>query len=143
MSGANHAGRDLPEGYPFQSDWEITPRDAAEAMRTRPNAFVAIDCREPSEWETARVDGMVLIPLGEIQSRIEEIEALVAGNGAHPRGLAVICHHGRRSMKAAMLLRQLGIDNAMSIAGGIDWWSRSVDPRVPRYTKDASGCRVV
>jgi rhodanese-related sulfurtransferase len=145
MSGANDAGRDLPDGYPFQSDWEITPRDAAAAMRSRPGAFIAIDCREPSEWETARVDGMVLIPLGEIQSRIEEIESLAAnkGNGATPPEVAVICHHGRRSMKAAMLLRQLGIDNAMSIAGGIDWWSRSVDARVPRYTKDPSGCRIV
>lgn len=129
----------LPEGYPFQRDWEITPRDAAEAMRSRPEAFVAIDCREQNEWETTRVTGMVLIPLGEIQARIEEIETL-AGHG---RAVAVICHHGRRSMKAAMLLRQLGIENAMSIAGGIDWWSRSVDPSVPRYTKDASGCRIV
>lgn len=143
MTGAANPSRDLPDGYPFQSDWEITPRQAADAMRSTPDAFVAIDCREPGEWDTARVEGMVLIPLGEIQSRIDEIEALVGGNGNEPRQLAVICHHGRRSMKAAMLLRQLGIDHAMSIAGGIDWWSRSVDPRIPRYTKDASGCRIV
>lgn len=139
MSGAGTGTGELPEGYPFQRDWEITPREAAERMRGRPGAFVAIDCREKSEWETARVDGMVLIPLGEIQGRIEEIEGML-GEGAE---VAVLCHHGRRSMKAAMLLRQLGIENAMSIAGGIEWWSRSVDARVARYTKDATGCRVV
>ncbi len=76
MSDRIDAGHDVPEGYPFQSDWEVTPRHAAEAMRSRPAGFIAIDCREPSEWDTARVEGMVLIPLGEIQSRIDEIEAL-------------------------------------------------------------------
>jgi len=133
------SGQDLPEGYPFQRDWEITPREAAEMMRKGPGAIVAIDCRERGEWETARVAGMTLVPLGEIESRIEEIERLASAGGT----VAVMCHHGRRSMKAAMLLRQLGVENAMSIAGGIDWWSRSVDATVPRYTKDASGCRVV
>ncbi len=130
-------GTDLPDGYPFQRDLEITPREAAKAMRERPGEILVIDCREPSEWETARVEGMVLIPLGEIQSRIEEVEA------AGKPEVAVLCHHGRRSMKAALLLRQLGIENAMSIAGGIDWWSRAMDPNVPRYVKDASGCRVI
>ena len=129
--------QDLPEGYPFQRDWEITPREAAEMMAK--GAIVAIDCRETNEWDTSRVSGMTLVPLGEIQSRVEEIEALASGGGT----VAVMCHHGRRSMKAAMLLRQLGVENAMSIAGGIDWWSRSVDASVPRYTKDASGCKVI
>lgn len=128
---------DVPEGYPFQRELEITPREAAAAMRDRPGEILVIDCRERPEWETSRVEGMVLIPLGEIESRIEEIEA--AGKAE----VAVMCHHGRRSMKAALLLRQLGIENAMSIAGGIDWWSRALDPSVPRYVKDASGCRVL
>lgn len=128
---------DVPEGYPFQRNLEITPREAAAWLRDRPNATLLIDCREPVEWETSRVEGMVLIPLGEIQARIDEIEALGRTE------VAVMCHHGRRSMKAALLLRQLGIENAMSVAGGIEWWSRSVDLGVPRYVKDASGCRVV
>jgi rhodanese-related sulfurtransferase len=128
---------DVPEGYPFQRDLEITPREAAALLRDRPDQTLVIDCREPAEWETSRVAGMVLIPLGEIQARIDEIEAFGRAE------VAVMCHHGRRSMKAALLLRQLGIENAMSVAGGIEWWSRSVDPAVPRYVKDASGCRVV
>lgn len=133
MSGADG----LPQGYPFQPEWEITPEQAAEALRARPDRFVLIDCREVNEWETARVEGAVLIPLGELEARVEEIEDLGRAE------VAVLCHHGRRSMKGAMLLRQLGIEGAMSVAGGIDWWSRSVDARVPRYTKDSSGCRVV
>lgn len=131
------AAPDVPQGYPFQRDLEITPREAAAWLRDRSEETLLIDCREPAEWETSRVEGMLLIPLGEIQARVEEIESLGRSS------VAVMCHHGRRSMKAALLLRQLGIENAMSIAGGIEWWSRSVDPGVPRYVKDASGCRVV
>ncbi|MBX3361292.1 MAG: hypothetical protein KF912_05990 [Phycisphaeraceae bacterium] len=134
MSGT---GSDLPDGYPFQPGLEISPRETAELMRTRPDGLLVIDCRERVEWETARIEGTVLIPLGEIQDRIDEIE------GQGKPTVAVVCHHGRRSMKAALLLRQLGIEGALSVAGGIDWWSRSVDGSIPRYTKDASGCRVV
>lgn len=126
---------DIPTGYPFQPELEITPREASERLRRGDDRFLLIDCREQGEWETARVEGATLIPLGQIQSRIEEIES-----AGRPE-VAVICHHGRRSMKAAMLLRQLGIEGAMSVAGGIDWWSRSVDASVPRYMVESGVCK--
>jgi rhodanese-related sulfurtransferase len=43
------------------------------------------------------------------------------------------CHHGVRSLTAASILRQAGFGRAVSLAGGIDLWSRRIDPSVPRY----------
>jgi rhodanese-related sulfurtransferase len=45
----------------------------------------------------------------------------------------VLCHHGGRSMQVAMFLAQHGFERVANVAGGIDAWSRDVDPSVPRY----------
>lgn len=47
--------------------------------------------------------------------------------------LVFYSHHGRRSRAAAAHFAALGFRNAMSVAGGIDAWSREIDPSVPRY----------
>ena len=47
--------------------------------------------------------------------------------------VVTICHHGVRSLRAAGWLRSTGVQNVVSLAGGIDAWSREVDPKVPRY----------
>ena len=52
---------------------------------------------------------------------------------AKERPLIVYCHHGMRSMRATLWLRQQGFDQAQSLRGGIDLWSELVDPSVPRY----------
>lgn len=49
-------------------------------------------------------------------------------------GLCVVyCHHGVRSLNVAAWLRQQGLDNVRSLAGGIDGWSLLIDPSLPRY----------
>jgi rhodanese-related sulfurtransferase len=47
--------------------------------------------------------------------------------------IAVLCHHGARSLSVANWLRQQGFSKAQSVAGGIDLWSRVIDPHIPRY----------
>jgi rhodanese-related sulfurtransferase len=51
-----------------------------------------------------------------------------------PKGLplVVMCHHGMRSAHAVHHLREAGYD-ALNLAGGIDAWSREIDPQVPFY----------
>jgi rhodanese-related sulfurtransferase len=49
------------------------------------------------------------------------------------RPIVVLCHHGQRSLSVAMWLREQGFDHAQSLAGGIDAWSRTIDPTIPRY----------
>ncbi len=117
----------LPAGYPLQPELETTPREVKRALDARDRAFVLIDCRTQDEWQTARIDGAVLIPLDEFPARLNEIEAM-----ADDRAVAIHCHRGVRSLRAALWLRQQGVE-AKSMAGGIDLWSTDIDPSVPRY----------
>jgi rhodanese-related sulfurtransferase len=87
-----------------------------------------LDCREPSEFQICRIDGAVLIPMNEIPLRVQEVDSL-----AEDRTVVVYCHHGVRSLNVTNWLRHNGIENVQSMAGGIDDWSRSIDPTVPRY----------
>lgn len=126
----------LPPGYPFRPDLELTPAEAMAMLRATPPALRLIDCRTDEEWSLVRVEGSVHIPLDELPQRWEELD----GDGA---AVGVICHHGVRSLRAALFLRAQGLGNVRSIAAGIDAWSRFVDPAVPRYVRDGAGCRVL
>jgi len=116
----------LPEGYPLQPDWETTPR-AVQAMREAGEDFVLLDVREPREIAVAAIGGAVVVPMGEIKSRLSELEAQAEEK------IVVICHHGARSMQVTAFLRQNEFDDVASMAGGIDLWSRDIDSAVPRY----------
>ena len=83
-----------------------------------------VDVRQPWEHEAAALPGSLLIPLDELESRLDEV---VPPQGAQ---VVVYCHHGVRSLSGAHLLAAHG---AVSLAGGIEAWSLRVDPSVPRY----------
>src|SRR5215211_543452 len=84
-----------------------------------------VDVREPYEFEIARIEGAKLIPLGELRERLGELRP--------ERELVIHCHTGVRSAHAVQLLQQAGFTRARNLSGGIDAWSREVDPAVPRY----------
>ena len=88
-----------------------------------------VDVRNPPEAEVAVIPGSELIPLSTIESgeALERIRAL-----ASEATLIVHCKLGGRSAKAVQLLQNHGIA-AVNVSGGIDAWSREVDPSVPRY----------
>ncbi len=126
MSGGIDENSGLPRGYPFRSDWEVTPRQlAAELASDRPP--MVIDCRTPQERDVAAIPGSTLIPMGDIPSRENELDELV------DRRVVVYCHRGQRSLRVTAFLRQRGFSDVWSLAGGIDAWSSGVDPTVPRY----------
>ena len=87
-----------------------------------------LDCREPGEYQLCRIDGALLIPMREIPMRLQEVDSL-----AEQKTVVVYCHHGVRSLNVTNWLRQQGVENVQSMAGGIDDWSVSIDPAVPRY----------
>jgi rhodanese-related sulfurtransferase len=116
----------LPEGYPLQLGWELTPREV-QALRNNSETFVLLDVREPREIELAAIEGAVCIAMGEVKSRLAELEEHAEGR------VVVMCHHGARSMQVTSFLREQGFEDVNSMAGGIDLWSRDIDPSVPRY----------
>lgn len=106
-------------------DLEITVEQLKQQLASQ-NPPLLLDVREPWEYETASIPGGVLMPMGEVPGRAhQELD--------EEQPIAVLCHHGARSLSVANWLRQQGFDHAQSVAGGIDAWSRSVDQTVPRY----------
>ena len=87
-------------------------------------APLLLDVREPWEHDKARIAGSQLVPMGQIQARIAELDAA--------REVVAICHHGGRSLQTAMYLEKSGF-RVHNLAGGIDAWSRTVDASVPLY----------
>lgn len=86
---------------------------------------VLVDVREPMELAIAALPGATHIPLGQLAMRIDELDP--------DADTVVLCHHGVRSEAALAHLRHSGFTRARHLAGGIDAWSRDVDPSVPRY----------
>ena len=84
-----------------------------------------LDVREPWEYERARIEGSRLVPMREVPARVAEID--------DDKEVVAICHHGGRSMQVAMFLERQGFRRMHNLMGGIDAWSRTVDPSVPTY----------
>ncbi|MGZ6125906.1 MAG: rhodanese-like domain-containing protein [Myxococcales bacterium] len=105
---------------------EIGPEELAGKLR-RSERIWLLDVRHEWEHQLARLPDQALIPLHELPGRLAEVDP--------PEGAEIVCycHHGLRSLSAAAILRQAGFGNAVSLAGGIDLWSRLIDPSVPRY----------
>jgi rhodanese-related sulfurtransferase len=106
-------------------EYETTPEEVKSKLDAG-ESFTLLDVREPWEFETARIDGAKLIPMGDVPSR--------AHQELDPEDhFVVLCHHGVRSMNVTVWLRQQGFEKVQSMRGGIDAWSRRVDAKVPMY----------
>lgn len=105
---------------------EVDCESVSSLLRTK-QPFLLLDCREASEYASAKIAGAVFMPMNEIPQRLDELESY------RDLPLIVHCHHGGRSLRVAQFLRQQGYSQAQSMAGGIDAWSLRIDPTVPRY----------
>jgi len=103
---------------------QITPTEVAQQLKAgRP--LVLVDVREPAELALASIPNARHIPMNDIPARMHELDANAE--------IVVFCHHGMRSANVAEFLAQQGFTNVVNLTGGIDAWSLSVDPGVPRY----------
>jgi sulfur-carrier protein adenylyltransferase/sulfurtransferase len=106
-----------------QSPWDIEASELKRRMDTG-DSFLLLDVREPHEYEICNLDGK-LIPLGELEDRHVEID--------RDQTIVVHCKLGMRSARAVKLLRDLGFNHVENLKGGINGWSRTIDPNVPMY----------
>lgn len=120
------------------SDWlrSVSARSDVEHLDgSRGQALATLlDVREPWEMQTASVahspslsDGMrfLHIPMRELKTRLREIQA--------DEPVAVLCHHGTRSLHVALWLESQGFDDVANVQGGIDSWARDFDSSVGLY----------
>ena len=111
----------------------MIPQTTPAALKTRldsaagtpEDAPFLLDVREPWEFEYCRIEGSVLIPLGQLPQR--------AGELPEDCEIVVICHHGNRSMHAAGFLQQRFGLNVTNLQGGVAAWASDVDPTMKQY----------
>ena len=96
-----------------------------KARLDRGESVLILDVREPFEIALAPFPGATHIPMGDVPSRLTELDP--------DRETVVVCHHGVRSAQVAMYLAQMGFERVLNLAGGIDAWSEDADPSTPRY----------
>ncbi len=106
-------------------DYEISVAEL-KAMQDAGGAVTLLDVREPWEVQTSQIAGSQAHPDGRVPARFQQ--------ELDPEDhIVVVCHHGVRSMNVTAWLRQQGFEKVQSLRGGIDRWSREIDPSVPLY----------
>lgn len=87
--------------------------------------FTLVDVREPDEYEFCKLPGSILIPLGEVANRADELDS--------SKKTVVMCRSGGRSGQAVEILMGKGFQDIFNLSGGILAWSDKVDSSVPKY----------
>jgi adenylyltransferase/sulfurtransferase len=107
-------------GYCAPAGTEMTAKELRSRVAAGTAPFI-LDVRERSEYAESRIDGSVLIPLGELLARIGELDA--------SREIVVHCRSGGRSARAVAMLREKGFSGAVNLAGGITSWLNELRSR--------------
>jgi adenylyltransferase/sulfurtransferase len=98
-----------------------------KAKLDRKDDFLLLDVRELYEYQVAKIPGSQLIPVGELERRLGELEPF------KEKEIVAHCKTGGRSTKACELLLRSGFKNVWNVVGGITEWSNRIDPSVPKY----------
>lgn len=106
------------------SDDQISPLALKQKLADGENILV-LDVREPMEYQTAKIEGSILIPLGELAGRVNELDP--------NQEIITLCHHGMRSQAGLGILVSQGFSAVKNLSGGIDAYSQVADPSIPRY----------
>jgi len=106
-----------------EPDLEISPTETAALLKE--GNVKLIDVRTPQEYAIAHIEGCPLVDQALAKEIVE--------TWPKDTSIITICHHGVRSLDAAVYLRQQGFTNVRSMRGGIDVWSQTIDRGIPRY----------
>ncbi|MBQ27310.1 MAG: rhodanese [Nitrospiraceae bacterium] len=104
--------------------YSIRVQDLKERLDKGDDVFL-LDVRESWEYSMAKIEGSVLISLGELPQSLDQLDKEAE--------IVCYCHHGMRSADATIFLHQQGFPNVKNLEGGIDAWSVLVEPSIPRY----------
>lgn len=104
--------------------WDIPATELARRLQDD-NGLVLLDVREPHELEISGLPGAINIPLGQLASRLSELDSASE--------MVVFCKAGTRSARALELLLSAGFRKLKNLQGGINAWAREVDLQLPIY----------
>jgi rhodanese-related sulfurtransferase len=103
---------------------EVSPEAASKLLED--SSVLLVDVRENWEFELCKINERAV-------QLTEKTMPLIFEQGLHAKAVIVYCHHGVRSLNAALYMRQNGLPNAVSLKGGIDRYAQSIDSSIPRY----------
>lgn len=92
---------------------ETTNEKLEEALEK--DNITVLDVREPAEYSFSHIQGAVSIPLGELETRAEELDA--------SKAIYVVCRTGNRSSMAAYTLEEKGFKNVQNVKPGMSGWN--------------------
>lgn len=103
---------------------EIEGKDLESLMASQRSRIFLLDVREPWEFALGHLEGSQLMARMDLAQIFQGLKELT---------VVTICHHGVRSLSAALYLREAGLPRVKSLRGGLDGWSQTIDPSFPRY----------
>lgn len=104
---------------------EFEPAELREYLDSCDETPYLLDVRQPWEYDVCRIEGSELIPMSQIQARVQDLDP--------QRETVVICHHGIRSRAVARFLDEVGFSNVINLSGGVDRWAKTVDNSMATY----------
>jgi adenylyltransferase/sulfurtransferase len=104
---------------------EVTVQEMKKALDDPKLGIKVIDVRESFEYEIARIEGVPLLPMSELQNRFTELDPNTQ--------YYLLCKVGARSHSAAEFLREQGFKYVKNVKGGTNAWSDEIDRNLPRY----------
>tara|TARA_B110000977_G_scaffold166212_1_gene213943 strand:+ start:338 stop:655 length:318 start_codon:yes stop_codon:yes gene_type:complete len=102
---------------------DLTPKEFQNYLTV--HSTVLIDVREKWELDLCMIEGAKHFPMSAIT------ESFIALNSSD--NIALYCHYGMRSMQVANFLTSKGFTSLVNLQGGIDAWSKDINPSVERY----------
>lgn len=97
---------------------------SVKEFKAQQKQYILLDVREHKEVTFAKIEPHLHIPMEFIPLRYSELKK--------EKKYVVMCHSGVRSAHVCLFLERNGYD-VLNLEGGIDAWSRYIDPEVPRY----------
>lgn len=105
-------------------DAEITPKQLM-MLTSNSKDVILLDVRTAKEYTLCRLHGSLLVAHADMVALLPKLR-----EAAH---VVTLCHHGMRSLSAALFLRAQGVTHAVSLQGGLDRWAEQIDPSMKRY----------
>jgi adenylyltransferase/sulfurtransferase len=118
----------IPQAAAAEQSEPPVPEISVEELHTKLQSgekVTLIDVREQFEWEIARIPCAKLIPLGDLHSRMSELDSADT--------IYLLCKLGPRSANALRELQKAGFSKLFNVQGGILAWADRIDPSVAKY----------
>ena len=124
LPGNTHLAKEVSMSDNPSNEFEIDV-ESYKKLRDAGTKHILLDVREEYETDISSIDDSVLIPLGELESKLETLDQ----NAYY----IVYCRSGNRSDTAVKMMREHGIEHVKNLVGGINEWAEKIDITLPMY----------